>query len=439
MSDIRDYLTKGPATSKEIQAYTGLSQSVVSRKLKELGDLVIKIRNGRAPKYAIACSAFGGDDKLPLVMVDAYGNTTVTAIIRPLLHGGFFIEPVIGMPSVLLGDAGNGLYEDLPYFLSDLCPQGFLGRQIAGQMAEISDDFPPDPRVWTSDHIGRFLMTNGDDMHGNLKFGEQARLRIRKRPASNSESEYPELADSVISGEFPGSSAGGEQPKFATYCKERSSHVIVKFSPKGENEVSQRWRDVLITEYHATKILHAEGFAAAETQILEKGGRLFLESKRFDRIGEYGRMSMVSLQSIDNEFTGIGFLGWPKVLHALHQRQIVSFRHVFDVESLWCFGKLINNTDMHLGNLSFSIDGDIFKLLPVYDMCSMGFAPKSGGEVRPYDFTPQPPRLVNLGPGNLQDIKEMAYDFWERVRDDSRISNGFKEFLDQGNPIDRMA
>ncbi|MFO7885191.1 MAG: hypothetical protein R6U68_10240, partial [Desulfobacteraceae bacterium] len=51
------------------------------------------------------------------------------------------------------------------------------------------------------------------------------------------------------------------------------------------------------------------------------------------------------------------------------------------------FGRLINNTDMHSGNLSLSMNGDKFHLLPVYDMCSMGFAPKSG-EVLPFEFEP---------------------------------------------------
>jgi hypothetical protein len=71
-------------------------------------------------------------------------------------------------------------------------------------------------------------------------------------------------------------------------------------------------------------------------------------------------------------------------LNALHKRNLVSRQHVDDVEILWLFGCFINNTDMHLGNLSYSIDRNVFRLLPVYDLCSMGFAPKSGGEVLPY-------------------------------------------------------
>lgn len=434
---IKEYLDQGTATSKEIQAATGLSQSAVSRQLRDMGNNVIKLQNGRSPRYAATRNAFGGNDKLPLSMVDAHGNTVLAAYIRPLAHGGFFVESATGMPPLLLGESKDGLYDDLPYFLFDLSPQGFLGRKIAEEMAAQSDDFPTDPRRWNTNHIGRYLVSNGDDLPGNFKFGEQALLRVRRKPVIVPDDQYPALADSVMSGVIPGSSAGGEQPKFTAFSSNSSSHVIVKFSPIGDNEIAMRWRDVLITEYHATEAIHAKDCPAAETRLIEMDGRLFLESQRFDRSGEYGRMSMISLQFVDAEFTGIGS-GWPIVLGALYKKELVSWQHVFDAEMLWCFGRLINNTDMHLGNLSLAIEGNVFRLLPLYDMCSMGFAPKSGGEISPYDFVPSEPKLVNLKEDLVEGIKRMAHDFWERVSNDKRISDEFKEYLEHGNPIDLM-
>lgn len=434
---IREYLERGPATSKEIQAETGLSQTVVARQLRGMGDNVIKLQSGRSPRYAVTRNAFGGNDKLPLIMVDAFGNTVVAAFIRPLAHGGFFVEPVTGMPHLLLGENGDGLYDDLPYFLFDLSPQGFLGRQIAKELASQSDDFPSDPRNWNTNHIGRYLISNSDDLPGNFKFGEQALLRVRRKPVISSEKDYPELADSVMSGVIPGSSAGGEQPKFTAFCGDRSAHVIVKFSPRGDSDVARRWHDILITEYHATKAIHRRNFPAAETRLIEIGDRLFLESQRFDRSGEYGRMSMVSLRSIDAEFTGPGS-DWPRVMGTLFKKKLVSWQHVYDADFLWCFGRLINNTDMHLGNLSLAIDGNVFRLLPVYDMCSMGFAPKSGGEVLPYSFVPPENKSVNISEDTLKSIKKMAHDFWERVASDERISVEFKDFSGRGNPVDLM-
>ena len=434
---IRDYLERGPATSKEIQAETGLSQAAVSRQLRGMGDSVIRLQSGRSPRYAITRNAFGGDDRLPLFMVDAHGNNVAVADVRPLAHGGFFVNPLTGIPPVLLGEGGNGIYDDLPYFLSDLRPQGFLGRQIAAELASLSDDFPPDPRHWNTSHIGRYLVSNGDDLPGNFKFGQQAHLRVRRKPEFTTVNDYPALADAVLNGAIPGSSAGGEQPKFTAYCGERSAHVIVKFSPLGDDAVARRWRDILITEYHAAEAIHNQDLPAAEINLIDREGRLFLESQRFDRAGEYGRMSMVSLQSVDAEFTGLGS-DWPRVMTALYRQRLVSWQHVFDAEFLWSFGRLINNTDMHLGNLSLAIAGNVFRILPVYDMCSMGFAPKSGGDVLPYGFTPPALTSINLGDHVLVEVKNMARNFWESVAADERISDDFREFFGRGNPIDWM-
>ena len=434
---IRDYLERGPASSKEIQAVTGLNQTAVARHIRKMGDDVIKLRNGRSLAYATTCNAFGGSNKLPLSMVDAYGNTVLVAYVRPLTNGGFFLEPATGMPSRLLGEKGNGLYDDLPFFLYDAAPQGFMGRQIAKELASQSGEFPDDPKLWNTNHIGRYLVSNGDDLPGNFKFGEQALLRVRRKPTAVPDRDYPALADSVMAGVIPGSSAGGEQPKFTAYSTRSSSHVIVKFSPKGDNALESRWRDILLTEFHAIETIHSADFPAAETRLLEMDGRLFLESQRFDRSGEYGRMSMVSLRSIDAEFTGIG-RGWPQILSALYKRNLISWQHVCDAEVQWCFGQLINNTDMHLGNLSFAIEGDVFRLLPMYDMCSMGFAPRSGGEISAYSFTPPEFSFVNLEQDMLAPIKGIAHDFWERVADDRRISDEFQNYLAKGNPIDAV-
>ena len=371
-------------------------------------------------------------------MVDAHGNNTTIAWVRPLLHGGFFVQAQTGMPKVLAGEQGDGLFDDLPYFLSDLRPQGFLGRQIAAKMAEQSEEFPRDPSNWSRDHVGQYLIANGDDLPGNFKFGPQARLRMRRAPETRTQADYPALAEQVLAGSVPGSSAGGEQPKFTTFCDDRSAHVIVKFSPPTGDSVARRWRDILITEFHATEALHDGGLPAAETELIEGGGRLFLESRRFDRVGEYGRLPMISLQAVDDEFVGLGS-SWPEVMLALAEKGLVSEDHLRDSVLLWRFGRLINNSDMHLGNLSLGVEGNQFRLLPVYDMCSMGFAPK-GGEVLSYDFVPSGLAVADsyLDQRMVSDVKAIAWNFWSKVAADDRISAEFRAFLTQGNPIERM-
>ncbi len=437
--NIEQILKRGPTTSKDLQLATDMNQVAVSRRIRAMGDRIIRIKIGRSPHYMLTCNAFGGGNRIPLFMVDPRGNNTSIGCLRPLAHGGFFLEKLPGMPSVLLGEGKNGLFKDLPYFLYDLAPQGYIGRQIAASMADQAD-FPNDPKQWNVDHIGQYLTSNGDDLPGNLKLGAQTHLRLRRKPVAYTSGDYPKLAEAAIDGSIPGSSAGGEQPKFTAYCKERSAHVIVKFSPKGHDATAMRWRDILITEFHAAEAIHARNFPAAETRLIESEGRYFLESQRFDRAGEFGRLSMISLQYVDAEFAGIG-QGWHKVMKALYDDGLVSWQHLYDTAVLWCFGKLINNTDMHLGNLSLSIEGDVFRILPVYDMCSMGFVPKSG-EVRPFRFEcPDLGDLTIFSTTKADTIKteasEMARDFWNRVARDSRISQDFRDFLAKGNPVDR--
>ena len=112
-------------------------------------------------------------------------------------------------------------------------------------------------------------MSNGDDLPGCFKFGQQTSLRIRQPLIPKTPDDYPSLANDVISGVLPGSSAGGEQPKFTAFCGDRSSHVIVKFSPKTEDAIARRWSDILITEHHATEALHMYEIGAAETRLLK--------------------------------------------------------------------------------------------------------------------------------------------------------------------------
>ncbi len=435
--DVAQCLESDVLTSRQLQAATGLGQPAVSRQIGLLGDRVVKLPNGRSPKYALTRNAFGSDDKIPLFVVDAYGNNTIAAYIRPLLIRGFFVELCPGGSPLLLGVDGTGVFDDLPYYLQDLRPQGFLGRQIASDLAARSTDFPTDPARWKAIHVGRYLISNGDDLPGNLQFGEVGLLRIRRAPIAYRRDDYPAIADAVMSGELAGSSAGGEQPKFTVYSKEKSTYVIVKFSPVGSDAEARRWRDILITEYHATETLHAGSVPAAKVELVEKGDRLFLEAERFDRAGQFGRSSMISMQMVDAEFVGDG-ADWPTVMKNLVNQKLISPEHFHDSCVLWEFGYFINNTDMHLGNLSVGMVGSVFSILPSYDMCSMGFAP-ARGVVKPFSFSPKSDHsklnCLDWCEPAQEKVRSLAMDFWERVANDNRISDEFRKFLAQGNPI----
>jgi hypothetical protein len=435
---ILEILSLGPATTRILAAGTGMKRQTVNRKLRALGNSVIKFDRVRPPLYYAVREAFGAGNEMTLAAVDPHGNTNLWGVLRPLVHGGFYLQTFPVAPKVLKGSNGDGMYEDLPYFLDDMRPQGFIGRQIARDLNTQSDIFPPDPRNWNQEQIGRYLVANGDDLPGNLKIGKMALDRVRRPPQKSRREDYPELADKAVEGEVHGSSAGGEQAKFATFSREREAHVIVKFSPKDGGELATRWRDILVTEYIASEVLHDFDIPAAELEIFEVQDRLFLESLRFDRTGEYGRFPLISMQAIDNEFSGVGS-GWLSVAKKLNKLGLISWQHLFDIAVYWGFGRLTYNTDMHLGNVSFLIDGSGFSLAPIYDMCSMGFAPKSAGEIQPHTFSlPDINEPLDFIDTSIPMITQMALEFWRKVAESELVSAELRDFVDQSSIVTEL-
>lgn len=427
--DVEDYLQSYIATSKQIQLNCGLTQRQVGLQIKKLGQRVVKIANGRSPKYALAVPKFGVGDSILIWEVDNVGKPTCIARLRPLAAGGFFVEALQNMPKVFLGEANNGLFDDLPFFLLDMAPKGFLGKKIAEQLARLDESFPAHLKDWKSEHIGRYLLANTDNSIGNLKFGNNAALNLHANIPQHARADYLNLADNIMDKDVVVSSAGGEHQKFTTFCRDIDAHVIVKFSPKGSDANARRWKDVLITEHYAAKAINETGgVTAAETHVFEDGGRLFLEAKRFDRSGKHGRRAMLSLEMMDAEFVGSG-ANWVDSCFQLRQQGLLSEQDYINVEFLSVFAQFIHNTDTHLGNISFTTHRDMFSLLPIYDMCSMGFAPKSNGEVAPLQFSwPERVKAINVA---VNAVKHCAETFWENLVKEAKISDEFRQFIAQ--------
>ena len=236
---------------------------------------------------------------------------------------------------------------------------------------------PHNPDSWSDTDIIRALIAHGHDAVGNLLIGEQAKKHFLAMPIPAvvaRSTTYPTLARAVSSGEDPGSSAGGEQPKFCTYTDR--GHVIVKFTASDNNAISERWRDLLQAEHLALKVL------GVETEIFDFEGQRFLEIPRFDRVGALGRVGLFSLQALDAQFVGRAREPWPVLVDALIEQKQVQPDASVSTMRRWAFGMLIGNTDMHHGNLSFiSRHGRPYALAPAYDILPMGFAPKVGGEI----------------------------------------------------------
>lgn len=139
---------------------------------------------------------------------------------------------------------------------------------------------------------------------------------------------------------------------------------------------------------------------------------------------------VVTLDSIDGAFLGSAASAWPDSVRRLERIGLASELLENQVRVLWWYGKLIGNTDMHMGNLSFTfmpVPGrqPELGLAPAYDMLPMLYAPLAGGEVPARTFEPALP-LPKEQETWLAAL-HAALDFWRRASVDSRISEGFRK------------
>jgi len=371
------HLASGPLSARLLAENLGVSQPTVSRAIGELGGDIVRIGAARSIQYALRDTARGLPD-IPVYQVDPEGRLSLLGTLVPTRPEGF----------VMMREDGMVAHSDgLPWWLLDMRPQGYIGRAYAARhVAELG--LPPRLTDWSDTHALRALLAHGHDVVGSLLLGDIARDRFLTAALpdpiaeARKAAEYARFALQAASGEIPGSSAGGEQPKFMSYAVTSGGprHVMVKFSERDEGPVTERWRDLLLAEHLALETLRDAGIAAARTRIVDSGDQRFLEVERFDRVGSLGRRVLVSLAALDAEFVGSGNGAWPIIARRLADSGELSADAVVTAETLWAFGTLIGNTDMHSGNLSFfSEPARPCAIAPAYDMGPMAFAPRSGG------------------------------------------------------------
>jgi hypothetical protein len=173
----------------------------------------------------------------------------------------------------------------------------------------------------------------------------------------------------------------------------------------------------------AGSVLTRYGQRSARSGFLATDDRAYLEVERFDRAGARGRMGLVSLGALDDQFVGQR-QGWAESAAELRRSGLIEEADVLALRWLSAFGALIANTDMHFGNVSFLVTGrQRFRLAPAYDMLPMAFAPirESVPDVR---FVPPDPR-----PGQADQWPEAlraAREYWDELAADARCSKGFR-------------
>ena len=406
----------GVATSLELQTLLGLSQPTVSRALAPLmaSGEVRSLGAARSRRYLLPRAVDGVGRDVPIMRVDERGAVTLFGRMFPLPGGRFWVDEADGV---------SQLHDGLPWFLNDMRPQGFMGRTFAAAHPELQ--LAADPRRWNDDDALKAMVMFGDDLPGNLVVGEQAFERYhglaQRASRVDSWQAFPALADAAMQGGLPGSSAGGEQPKFCTVHSGR--HVLVKFSPASDSAVSQRMRDLLVCEHLALQTLAQAGRPAATTQLFLAAGRVFLESERFDRTPQ-GRIAMVSLEAYDSEYVGKAD-NWAATANRMAESRLLTPHDAAQLRFLEAFGLLIANTDRHYGNISLLLKDDDWYLSPTYDMLPMLYAPINGELVeRQFSDRPLYPTAATLA--EWPAAKELAAVFWRAAAAHELISDDFK-------------
>jgi hypothetical protein len=408
--------SQGAVASADIQARLGVSQPTVSRTLAPLlrSASILKVGAARSQMYVAPRHIERVGAEVPVIKVDANGDPAPFGRIVPLQGGRCWMDEEEG-PSAL--------HDGLPWFLSDMRPQGFIGRAFAHGHPELG--LPANPEHWTDDDVLQALALCGEDLPGNLVVGGESFRRfqsIAARPAPHvSASDYPAMADSAMQGTLPGSSAGGEQPKFCTVRDGRQ--VIVKFSPSGTSPADKRSRDLLVCEHLALRTLQEAGVAAATTRLFIEAGRVFLEVERFDRTAQ-GRIGMVSLMAYDAQHIG-KIDNWAATANRMVSRGLLRADDAQRLRFLEAFGRLIGNTDRHYGNISLLIENSTWRLSPAYDVLPTLYAPING-ELPPRDLAASDlaPTVETLG--EWQAARQLASVFWQTVAADERITAPFR-------------
>ena len=435
-SRLLSLLESGAMSSQGLQNAMSSSQPSVSRLINSLGGRILRLGRGRATLYALARDIRGYGYEFPVYRVNQTGDVVPLGNLLTLQGNEFWWTPVEGK---------GELFDHLPWFIQDMRPDGFMGRAFAHRVGEHLR-FPARLQYWNDDHVLVALSGRGEDLMGNTIVGNESLGRYLERARQPSGAinthdrleEYPRLVEAAVAGDPPGSSAAGEQPKFTALVEENGElrHVLVKFSPVITTSVGRRWADLLVCEHIALDLIQECGISAANSRILETGGRYLLEVTRFDRQGRFGRLPMLSLFTIDSEFFG-KLDDWISTASRLESNGMLSEEDADNLRWLSVFGSLIANNDQHFGNISL-IMGDgrrRFSLAPAYDMLPMLYRPQED-DVPTRTFEPRIETVSQVF-ALLPDALNWAIRFWDAAARDHRITENFREICRENSEVVR--
>jgi hypothetical protein len=400
------------------------------------------VGRGKNTRYSLPQPTITGAAQWPLFWVADDGVVTEFALASHL------------QPDVLhLYGSGAGLginvttARDLPWFMMPLKLRGFLGRASRSRLGAVTTDWDAQPERWSLAQQLFAAQSATLDHAGAILLGEAAVQAWQAQPstpqlddADTLAMRYDGLADEATQGRVAGSSADGEQPKFSTRLIDRGGtvrEVLVKFSPPRGTPFGERWNDLLHAEAIAAEVLREHGFATPDSRIVMSSKRTYFESTRIDRVSglqaaSAGRRHLLPLASVHAAFVAGAPQSWPNTIARLVAQKRIATDALATTQTLYAFGQLIGNTDMHFGNLGVIVDSPnaISKgrmtLAPCYDMLPMRFSPGPHSDI---EFTAFSNELsAALPPPITHTARILAEDFWQRVSQESAVSEAWRRF-----------
>ncbi|MBI2392608.1 MAG: type II toxin-antitoxin system HipA family toxin YjjJ [Deltaproteobacteria bacterium] len=410
---------RGVATGRDLCQALSISQPTLSRLVERSRDELVVLGRARSVRYAARDQRSAFAAGLPIYRAREDGRIEGFGTVVPLANG---------QTAHLREGVQPKVFSGLPWFVEELRPDGFLGRLFV-KSAPAALQLPPDARRWTSEQLLRALVYGIEDVPGDLLIGRPAFDRHMQRRLGGeplvARSDYPRLVRAQLAGDAPGSSAAGEQPKFA--CVTSSGSLLVKYTPPiSESPAARRWADLLRCEDLALRVLRSHGCAAAQSEYVEHEGRAYLEVVRFDRTVA-GRVGVVSGRYVDAELVGAG--AWVPLAEGMAKRRLLAESDADAVRFAHHFGALIGNTDMHLGNIAFFTDDyERFRLAPLYDMLPMALRPNAQGELPSSDAPWAHPTPEDAAVWRR--AATVAITFFERVLEERRLDETVRAFAD---------
>lgn len=416
MTDLTDALRDGSLPARELTARLGVSPATLMRRVRAAGGAVVRIGASHATRYGLRRELPGlGASELPLFRIDAGGRAIPVG--RLVFMAG---EQSAWLPAGVV-------FDGLPPEIADMRPSGFIGRSFTRRFPEL----PVPARVddWSDHHTVIALARRGEDLPGNLVLGDESIARwFEHAPLAVTRADYPSLAEAATAGDIPGSSAGGDRPKFGVFADGR--HVLVKYAG-GAGPVAERWRDLLALEDIALAVLRGLGPVAVDAELVDTPTQRFLEIERFDRMGERGRRAVITLASVHGRATDT----WAQAARFLADAGMLPHEDARTLQLLDAYAQLIANTDRHHYNVALfpELGGESartaasprrYALAPAFDQVPMLYAPTGGGQLPERAFSRAAPAGDTWNV--WEDAVTLAAEFWTRAAGDARVGESMR-------------